>query len=91
MKTQCTWVDCPEVAAHPQIGQDGKEWANLCDVHAKELDDSLLDPKAVLRCWVRASGGPKVMAEKMMASPEGKETVKLAQKLGEKLSQKGYR
>ncbi len=77
-------MDCSEVAEFPQTGQDGKQWANLCPAHTKEMDDSLLDPKAVLRCWVRASGGPRAMADKMMGSPEGKATVKLTQKLGEK-------
>ncbi len=70
MKIQCTWVDCTEVATTPKIGNDGSQWANLCAAHAKELDDNLLDPKAVLRCWVRAQGGAKRMVEKMRASGE---------------------
>ena len=63
----CTWKGCTEEATTPQLDRDGCEWSNLCDSHAKELDESTndpFDPKRSLRAWVRASGGAAVMAKK---------------------------
>lgn len=76
----CTWVDCTEHANFPQKSKDGSIWANLCSAHNKELDDSLLDPKGVLRCWVRASGGAKSMAARMMEEPATKNLIKAVEK-----------
>lgn len=77
--TQCTWQDPPDTrctreATHPQTAEGGEVWANLCDEHAKQLDASVNglivednhNPAAVLRAWVRASGGAKKMAGRMM-------------------------
>lgn len=65
-KKKCTWVDCDEVAEHPQIGDSGNMWANLCSTHNKELEDNLLDAKGILRCWIKASGGAKILAYGMV-------------------------
>lgn len=78
MANKCTWVDCEQEAHNPQIGSDGKAWADLCFDHAKELDASLLDPKAVLRCWIRAQGGARAMTDRIMSGPVGETSVKLA-------------
>jgi hypothetical protein len=60
---KCTWKDCKLEATHSQLDNNGKEWANLCDTHHKELDDSLneLSPKKILRSWILASGGSHKM------------------------------
>lgn len=66
--SKCTWVDCKADATKPQTGKNGEVWANLCESHHQELESSLvtpLNPKLMLQCWVRASGGAKVMARKM--------------------------
>lgn len=62
---QCTWKDCNGEASHPQHDRDGRQWANLCDEHHKELDDACLalDVKKMMRAWVLASGGAKKMAK----------------------------
>lgn len=65
-KKKCTWVDCNEVAEHPQIENSGAVWANLCPLHNKELEDNLLDAKGILRCWIKASGGVKILAAGMV-------------------------
>lgn len=65
---KCTWVDCECEATKPQISTDKGQWANLCPEHDAEFKASLLDPKATLRCWVRASGGARALADKTMAS-----------------------
>lgn len=64
--TKCTWVDCQNEATTPQIAKDGKEWANLCDAHATELEESAASsaPK-MLRAWVKAQGGSKKAAARM--------------------------
>ncbi len=60
----CTWVDCPNEATKPQIGERG-QWANLCDQHDAELQDAIanFDARKLLSRWVKASGGAKKMAE----------------------------
>lgn len=64
----CTWKNCQEKASNPWIGKNGKEWANLCDKHHKELDDSIGDPdcRIMLKNWVLASGGSNKMASEMV-------------------------
>ena len=84
MPSKCTWVDCENIGRNPQCGSDGSEWANLCDEHAKELDSNLMDSRGVLRCWIRAQGGPRAMTDKIMSGPVGKSTVKLAEFLQKK-------
>lgn len=71
----CTWVDpidkqCTRVATNPHVARDGKEWANLCDAHHAEFEKCSDESArgggnigAMLRSWVRASGGAKKMAE----------------------------
>lgn len=71
--TQCTWQDppdqrCEETATHPQTTKSGRVWADLCEKHNAELQESLkpeADIKYMLQCWVRASGGAEKMAERM--------------------------
>lgn len=76
---QCTWCDpvkggeqnrCPKMAQYKQISKDGIQWAHLCEEHADELHDAMeqpeLDVKLMLRNWVRAGGGSKVMSERMV-------------------------
>lgn len=78
---RCTWVDpstplgierrCDQPAHWQQPSQDGEVWADLCDKHADELNDSIEshnaepDVKLILRNWVRAGGGAKKMAGRM--------------------------
>lgn len=65
---KCTWVDCQNEAAHPQIAKDGEQWANLCDEHNSRIDEGFksLDAKTLLGNWVKAGGGAKKMADRMM-------------------------
>jgi hypothetical protein len=62
----CTWVDCKKTAKVPEVASDGEVWANLCDEHHNELEEAIgcLEPKKLLRAWVRASGGAKKMASR---------------------------
>ncbi len=73
----CTWKDCERPAAHPQIGQDGKEWANLCDEHHTEMEEGLrtLEPRRVVRDWVNAQGGARKAADRV--APEVVEAVQV--------------
>jgi hypothetical protein len=78
---RCTWFDppdqrCAQEAQHPQIGDGGKMWANLCPEHHAEMErasNEFLDSNGktdkkrigwMLRCWVRASGGAKKMVKR---------------------------
>lgn len=63
----CTWLDCSEIAEHLQLDNNEKQWANLCANHHKELNDAIEseDSKTLLRCWVRAKGGAKVIVKRM--------------------------
>lgn len=67
MTKTCTWKNCNENAAHPQISSDGQEWANLCDQHHQELENAIseLDPKTLLRAWILAMGGAKKAARRL--------------------------
>ncbi len=73
----CTWVDCTEAAAHPQIGKDGKQWAHLCQAHHDQLEGHIKNGEAkhVLSAWVRAQGGSKKATEAMR--PEIEKATKL--------------
>jgi hypothetical protein len=64
----CTWVGCRLGARNPQIAKDGEVWANLCDSHDAALSKTIkeFNVKAVLRDWVRAGGGAKKMAARMV-------------------------
>jgi hypothetical protein len=63
----CTWEGCGEPGTAPLHDRNGKRWALLCVAHEKELDAAILglDAKAVIRCWVKASGGAKRLADEM--------------------------
>lgn len=73
MGERCTWVDptnirCPNVGKHNQVAKDGEVWAVLCDRHNSEINKSIedLSAKKILRDWVRAQGGSKAAARRMM-------------------------
>jgi hypothetical protein len=65
--TKCTWVDCQKDATKPQIARDGQKWANLCEMHDRELEEALKAgvPK-VLSAWVKAQGGSTMASERMI-------------------------
>ncbi len=68
---KCTWVDCRLDAAHPQVAEDGEQWANLCEDHNKELEESLDlavsgNIKKMISSWIKAQGGSKKAAARMM-------------------------
>lgn len=52
----CTWKECQNTAASPQLDKNGHEWANLCPKHVKEFDDATgsLNAGRVLRAWALA-------------------------------------
>ena len=57
---QCTWVDCTEASTHPQIGQTGQVWANLCLHHHAELNTAMsTSVPRMLSAWIKAQGGAK--------------------------------
>jgi len=61
----CTWKDCNKKGKFSQLDKNGNEWANLCEEHNRELDESIgLDFKKMLSSWIKASGGAKKMTEK---------------------------
>lgn len=66
---KCTWKDCQREAECPQKDKTGKEWANLCKEHDKEIEDVFksekFDVKKVLKCWVLASGGADKLSKEM--------------------------
>lgn len=64
---KCTWENCNEKATFEEKRSDGSIWADLCDVHHKELEDAIeqLDVKKLLRAWIQALGGPKEAAMTM--------------------------
>jgi hypothetical protein len=65
----CTWVDCEKEATTLIKEKDGKDYANLCDEHNKELNDSInknpFNAAKMLQCWIKAGGGAKKMSERM--------------------------
>lgn len=64
----CTWEDCLNEGEYKQIGMDGDTWAVLCKEHNEIMDGSLTDlkPKLVISNWIKAQGGAKKAAERMM-------------------------
>ncbi len=74
MTIHCTWADppdnkrCSAIAVHPHHSKDGSVWSQLCDHHHEELEKSMdaepMNIPLMLRNWVRASGGSRVMAKK---------------------------
>lgn len=65
---QCTWESCEAEATTPQYSVDKSVWANLCPAHAIEIDTMFDDFNAAkcLRLWIKAHGGPKKLASKMV-------------------------
>ncbi len=75
MKPQCTWQDPPDKrcsldGTHDHKDNLGVVWASLCDAHHEKLerdtDPENLGIEACLSSWVRAGGGSKKMAERMV-------------------------
>lgn len=64
----CTWVGCTEKGTNPQPDKMGRAWALLCSSHEDSLKEALDsgDAKRILGSWVKASGGAKIMAERMV-------------------------
>ena len=67
----CTWEDCHEPALMTRIADDGEQWANLCEQHAKELEHAetvalTSDPRQILAAWIKAQGGTEKAVEQMM-------------------------
>jgi hypothetical protein len=73
---QCTWKDCLEGGLHRQVAEDGQVWAVLCDKHNSELNQAIDlmvkgdGPKAMLSAWVKAQGGAKKAAKRMVGEGE---------------------
>lgn len=67
MLNKCTWSNCKKHATQPQVGQDGRRWANLCDEHATRLKEELAfdDVRRTVKAWVDAQGGPEATAVSM--------------------------
>lgn len=63
----CTWKDCNNTANNSQLDKNGKEWANLCDIHHNKLENDICNPipKKILRSWVLASGGAQKITDSM--------------------------
>lgn len=64
----CTWKDCDKPAEHSQIANDGEQWANLCQQHHAEMEDSIsaLDARRTLSNWIKANGGAAAMSKRVM-------------------------
>ena len=64
----CTWVDCDKQGVDAQLDKQGKQWAKLCSIHALMLNDALksMDAKKMVAYWVKAQGGAKKAAKRMM-------------------------
>lgn len=80
----CTWKDpepggrCQAPAKHVRRDDGGVPWANLCEAHHREIEESLTPPTGkttieedkakaarILRAWVRASGGASTLAKRI--------------------------
>lgn len=73
-KPKCTWVGCKRIAHVPQVSKDGQEWAKLCRKHDSELKKLQApggDAQALLSGWVKAQGGAKVAAGRMVQPKTG--------------------
>ena len=63
----CTWNRCGKAALAQQLDQHGRPWAHLCQEHSLQLETVIRssDPKAVVRAWISAKGGPEAAAKSM--------------------------
>lgn len=69
---KCTWEGCDRLARNEQIASNGEVWADLCNEHAEELDGILdQEPKAILKKWIKAQGGSKRAASRLMGTMGG--------------------
>lgn len=70
----CTWVGCKRTASQFKAAGDNHEaWASLCEEHYELLDTAENDflfngtsPKLLLAYWIKAQGGSKKVAERMV-------------------------
>ena len=66
--TYCTWEGCSELAEFKQVAADGEVWAILCVEHSEIMDVKITDlkPKSFVSNWIKAQGGAKAAAKRMM-------------------------
>jgi len=66
-KPKCTWKDCERIAEVLQLDMFGRTWAHLCAEHHMVLEEAIAapNPRRLLACWVKASGGAEVLAQSM--------------------------
>jgi hypothetical protein len=65
---KCTWVGCAERTTIPQRANDGSIWATLCSAHHEQVERHIREgnAKGILSDWVKAQGGAKKAAARMM-------------------------
>ncbi len=66
---KCTWKNCKNDAIYSQVAKDGEVWANLCEEHHNLLEECISDienPKKLLGAWIKAQGGAKRAAGRMV-------------------------
>lgn len=76
-KPRCTWQEnetigrCAGASAQVLRSEDGQPWAALCAQHYAEHEAALAaqEPRAILRCWVKASGGAAKLARRITGKP----------------------
>ncbi len=64
----CTWEDCTKIGEFKQIAADGEVWAILCTEHNEIMDVETTDlkPKSFISNWIKAQGGAKAAAKRMI-------------------------
>ena len=62
---KCTWKGCKNKGSVVQLDRNGEMWAKLCEEHNKQLKEAidLGDPKTILKCWIKASGGAEKLTK----------------------------
>lgn len=65
---KCTWAACEAGGEVDQVGNDGSVWARLCRPHHDELEAAIasFDPKKLMRAYIKAQGGAKAAAARML-------------------------
>ena len=67
MTPVCTWENCTATATKAQFASVGERWAHLCEAHFIELDAAMKSGiKQTLSAWVKAQGGAKAAAKRML-------------------------
>jgi len=66
---ECTWRDCESDGTNPQLDNKKREWANLCQEHHDEIENSIaadpFEPKRLMRAWIKAQGGAKEASKRI--------------------------